>query len=50
MDTFDALLVVVALIGGMSAAAVIFAFLADILWPWAAGLLPRRPQATRRQP
>lgn len=48
MDTLDALIVVMAITGGMAAAAVLFAVMADLLWPWAAGLLPRRPQATRR--
>ena len=48
MDTLDALIVVMALVGGLSVAAVLFAVMADLLWPWIAGLLPRRPQATRR--
>ena len=48
MDTLDALVVVMAITGGMAMAAILSALVADFLWPWAAGLLPRRPQATRR--
>lgn len=48
MDTLDALIIVMALVGGLSVAAILSALVADFLWPWAAGLLPRRPQATRR--
>ena len=48
MDTLDALIIVMALVGWLSVAAILSALVADFLWPWAAGLLPRRPQATRR--